>query len=156
MASRPERAFRIADERFTIFDGTGAFLHGGRWNSPGWRVVYASETYPGAILEILVHSRIGKAPRTHAWIEITIPPTVSVEYAERDAVDGWDAPESRPARQFGDVWLRETRTAILVVPSLAAAGLAQNILINQDHPQFTQLTATSPQPVIWDSRLFKI
>jgi RES domain-containing protein len=31
-------------------------LHGARWNSPERRVVYAAETYAGALLEILVHA----------------------------------------------------------------------------------------------------
>jgi RES domain-containing protein len=79
---------------------------------------------------------------------------VHVEYIETGAIEGWDAPQSSIARQFGDEWVREGRTAILVVPSLAASGLARNILINQDHAGFRQLTATRPQPVIWDKRLF--
>ena len=154
MASRPDRAFRIADRRFPIFDGIGAFLKGGRWNSPGHRVIYASETYPGAVLEIFAHTRIGKVPRTHAWVEITIPPHVSMEEADPGILKNWDAPDFVSARQFGDEWLRQQRTLILTVPSLPASGLARNILINQDHPEFTQLKASIPQPVVWGSRLF--
>src|ERR1039458_10207855 len=33
--SGPLRAFRIADMRHPIFDGSGAMLYGARWNSPG-------------------------------------------------------------------------------------------------------------------------
>ena len=44
------RAFRIADRRHPIFDGTGAKLTGGRWNSPGRPVIYAAETFAGALL----------------------------------------------------------------------------------------------------------
>ncbi len=51
-------AFRIADKRFPIFDGTGARLVGGRWNSPGKAVIYAAETFAGAVLEVLVHSNL--------------------------------------------------------------------------------------------------
>src|SRR3954447_6193572 len=75
MASRrsgPLRAFRIADMRHTIFDGTGAMLHGARWNSPGRRVIYAAETYAGALLEILVHAS-GIQPMNQAYVEIAIP-----------------------------------------------------------------------------------
>src|ERR1017187_9056977 len=43
--SGPLRAFRIADMRHAIFDGSGAMLHGARWTSPGRRVIYAAETY---------------------------------------------------------------------------------------------------------------
>ncbi|MGH8336162.1 MAG: RES family NAD+ phosphorylase, partial [Gammaproteobacteria bacterium] len=53
------RAFRIADRRHPLLDGLGAFLNGGRWNSKGRRVIYSSETYAGALLEILAHANIG-------------------------------------------------------------------------------------------------
>lgn len=154
MASRPERAYRVASLKFPIFDGRGAFLRGGRWNSPGRRVIYASETFPGALLEVLAHTRIGKLPPSHAWIEIAIPAGVSIEFVADGKVRGWDKPESRAARRFGDRWFDEGRSLILVVPSLAASGLARNLAINQDHPEFGSLTATRPRPVRWDPRLF--
>src|SRR4051812_21236748 len=87
MASGPDRAFRIADRRHPIFDGTGAYRSGARWNSPGRRIIYAADSYPGALLEMLAHSRIGKLPRTHAWIEIEIPADVSVEQFDGKAAD---------------------------------------------------------------------
>ena len=63
MASRrkgPLRAYRIADVRQPIFDGNGAALYGGRWNSPGRRVIYAAETYAGAMLEKLAQANVGR------------------------------------------------------------------------------------------------
>jgi RES domain-containing protein len=68
----PWRAHRIADRRHNIFDGEGAATFGGRWNSPGRRVIYAAQTYAGAMLEVLVNANIGRMPRQHAWIEIRI------------------------------------------------------------------------------------
>ena len=35
--------------------GMGAYLYGGRWNSPGQYVVYASGNVSLAMLEVLVH-----------------------------------------------------------------------------------------------------
>jgi len=51
------RAWRIVKARHatTAFNGEGARLNGGRWNSPGERVVYASATKSLAALETLVH-----------------------------------------------------------------------------------------------------
>src|SRR5436189_2805602 len=98
MASRPSEAFRIADRRRRIFDGTGAFLHGARWNSPGRRIIYAADTFAGAMLEILAHTEIGKLPRTHAWISISITAEVSVEQVEPDDLPGWDSEFSAGAR----------------------------------------------------------
>src|SRR5450759_5950779 len=94
MASRrsgPLRAFRIADMRHTIFDGSGAMRHGARWNSPGRRVIYAAETYAGALLEILVHAS-GSVPQSQGYIEIEIPSGLSIEELTQDDVARWDAP----------------------------------------------------------------
>lgn len=154
MASRPDRAFRIADRRRPILDGTGAFLYGGRWNSPGRRVIYAADTFAGALLEVLVHARIGAVPRTHAWVEIAIPADVSVEELDPAELPGWAAEESEAARAFGDRWFDEQRSAILVVPSVVTSGIGRNVLINQDHPEFARFSASVPSEVVWDARLF--
>lgn len=58
----PLRIYRIADGRKPIFDGRGAALYGGRWNFPGRYVIYAAETYAGALIEKLVHTNIGRVP----------------------------------------------------------------------------------------------
>ena len=76
LRSGPLRVFRIADMRHAIFDGTGAMLYGARWNSHGRRVIYAAETYAGALLEILVHAS-GSVPRSQGYVEIEIPRIVA-------------------------------------------------------------------------------
>ena len=60
----PLTAYRIADRRHPIFDGAGATQQGGRWNSPGRPLIYASETFAGALLEQLARANIGTLPRT--------------------------------------------------------------------------------------------
>ncbi len=156
MASRrrgPLRAFRIADVRRAIFDGTGAMLNGARWNSPGRRVIYAAETYAGALLEILVHAS-GSVPRSHGYIEIDIPGDVSVEEMAPADVPGWDSLSFDSARRFGDHWYDEKRTAVLLVPSVVTM-VERNVLINQEHPEFSRIRASGPVTVRWDSRLWK-
>jgi RES domain-containing protein len=148
----PIRAFRIADMRHTIFDGTGAMVYGARWNSPGRRVIYAAETYAGALLEMLVHGS-GSAPHNQGFIEIAIPSGVRIEVARVDKVAGWDARSSATARSFGDRWYDERRTPVLMVPSVVTR-MEANILINQEHPDSVRITASAPLPVRWDSRLW--
>lgn len=149
------RAYRIADRRHTIFDGTGARLVGGRWNSPGRAVIYGSETYAGALLEILVHASVGRVPETQSWIEIEVPQEIAVESAEPEAVPGWDAEDQRASRSFGDAWLAEARTAVLLVPSLVTGGQERNVLINPGHRDFGAIAAGEAREVRWDKRLFR-
>ena len=155
MASRrsgPLRAFRIADMRHTIFDGSGAMLHGARWNSPGRRIVYAAETYAGALLEILVHAS-GSVPPSQGYVEIEIPAGLSIEEITPDDVPRWDSPSFGRARIFGDRWFDERRTLVLIVPSLVTL-VERNVLINQAHPDFARIRASEALPVRWDARLW--
>lgn len=148
------RAFRIADRRFPIFDGTGARLIGGRWNSPGRPVIYAAETYAGALLEVLVHSNLGRVPKTHAAIEISIPDSVAMESLDGPSLPGWDAEDHIASRAFGDKWLDTRRSAVLFVPSTILREREHNVLINPEHPDFPRIVAGGPQDVQWDKRLF--
>lgn len=147
----PLRAWRIADHRHAIYDGTGAMLWGGRWNSPGHAVIYASASYACALLERLVHAGIGSIPRNQHVIIIDIPAIDIEEIATAD-VPGWDLPDGSASRACGDEWIREKRTAILVVPSVVAR-MECNVLINPAHPDFGKITYTRPEPVVWDKRL---
>ena len=156
MASRHSgslRAFRIADMRHPIFDGTGAMLHGARWNSPGRRVIYAAETYAGALLEVLVHAS-GAVPKSQGYVEIEIPSNVPVEEVTPEQVPRWDAPSFEAARAFGDRWYDERRTPVLIVPSVVTQ-VERNVLIHQEHPDFVRIQASEALPVRWDSRLWK-
>jgi RES domain-containing protein len=148
------RAYRIADRRHHIFDGQGAATLGGRWNSAGRRVIYAAETFAGAMLEILANANIGRMPSQHAWIEIVIGHSVSVEEVDVLKVRRWDAPDQRTSRIFGDRWYDEQRSTVLIIPS-TVVRVERNVVINQRHPDFRKLRATRPKPVIWDRQLFE-
>jgi RES domain-containing protein len=126
--------------------------YGARWNSPGRRIIYAAETYAGALLEILVHAS-GSIPRNQGYIEIAIPVGLSIEVVTVKDVPRWDSPASESARQFGDRWYDERRTPALIVPSVVTL-VERNILINEEHPHFPRIRASQPMPVRWDARLF--
>lgn len=157
MAFQPEgglKAYRIADQRYPIFDGGGTMLLGGRWNAPGRRVIYAALTFAGAMLEVLVHTNTGRVPTHHAYVEISIPASVRVERLDITEVPGWNAPGYTVSRAFGDRWYDSRRSAVLVVPSVVSQ-VESNVLIHQDHPDFLAIQASEPLPVRWDRRLFR-
>ncbi|KVK73446.1 hypothetical protein WS90_31570 [Burkholderia cepacia] len=148
------KLYRIADTRHTIWSGTGAMLAGGRFNSPGRPVIYAALTFAGAMLEVLVHARIGKVPKTHGWVEAAVPDDVLAEHHTPETLPaGWDAAALQVARRFGDAWLTESRSALLVVPSVVARA-EFNVLVNPMHPDAARIVVADPQPVVWDERLF--
>jgi RES domain-containing protein len=152
--SKAWQAWRIADGRFDPFSPIGAALMGGRWNSPGLGVIYASRSFAGAMLECLAHAGIGRVPRTHVAVTITVPGGVQVEQHEEASLPaGWDHADLRVARTFGDAWIRTRRTAVLVVPSVVARREG-NVLLNPQHSDFRKIDAGSPEPVVWDARLF--
>jgi RES domain-containing protein len=148
------RAFRIADGRFPIFDGTGARLAGARWNSPGRPVIYAAETFAGAMLEILVHANLFRLPRNYLFVEIQIPDSVSRENGSGIDLIGWEQGNQSVTRRFGDRWLNEMQSAVLIVPSVVTGGIETHVLINPLHPEFGKIETGQPRPVRWDNRLF--
>ncbi|HQS03166.1 MAG: hypothetical protein B7Y07_08095 [Halothiobacillus sp. 24-54-40] len=149
------KIFRIGDERHSLWDGTGAALVGGRWNSPGRSVIYGSLSYACAMLEILAHANIGRVPSTHRFVVADVPDSVSVEkYNANTLPYGWDSEQGSSAREFGDLWLKEARSAVLLVPSVVAK-LEWNALVNPLHPDTPQLILSQSEKVIWDKRLFE-
>ena len=160
MASRRKRAqqsaitaYCIADARFPIYDGTGASLTGGRWNSQGKSVIYAALSHAGALLERLVHAGIGELSKNQQIVVIIIPPRVRREqWSAIDLPKGWAEPDAIASRRFGDDWLQARRSAVLIVPSVIAK-YENNVGLNTTHPDFRLIRSSKPEPVVWDSRL---
>ncbi len=148
-------AYRITKQKHPPYDGAGALLHGGRWNPPGQAVIYASDAYAGALLEILVHANLGRLPGPHHAVQITIPHDVALETLEADAHPGWDAPDLTVSRTLGAAWLAARRTAVLVVPSVTSQPFGRTVLINPQHPDAQRIHVADPAPVTWDARLFQ-
>jgi RES domain-containing protein len=146
-------AYRIADGRHPIFDPTGAAMHGGRWNSAGKRVIYASESYAAAMLEVLAHRNAPKLTKNHKSALIRVPDALRIETVRPDDLPGWDSKDEGAAKAFGDAWYDSQRSPILRVPSVVTHGPEFNLVVNAAHPQFRLIVAEDPVAVMWDSRL---
>ena len=66
----------------------------------------------------------------------------------------WNDPGYVASRAYGNAWYDSRRSAVLIVPSHPAMGFERNLLINQLHPDFADIRASRPRPVLWDARLF--
>lgn len=144
--------YRIADKRFGPESGEGAWLYGGRWNSPGRAVIYASSSYAGAMLEKLVHTG-RQIPKHQVCVIFSVPEALKVTELQPGRIRGWDAADCKASRRAGDAWLSGKSSAILLVPSVVFA-VERNALINTAHPEARRVRVQSIEPVRWDERLF--
>jgi RES domain-containing protein len=139
----------------TAFDGEGARLYGGRWNSPGHALVYTAENVSLAALELLVHLQESALLASYALLPATFP-AAAVTALDAAALPArwktWPAPAR--LRQLGDAWLAEGRSAVLAVPS-AVVPAERNYLLNPAHPDFRKVTLGAPQRFAFDRRLAK-
>ncbi|MDJ0636526.1 MAG: RES domain-containing protein [Xenococcaceae cyanobacterium MO_188.B29] len=149
---RTLKAYRIGihNNRYPIFNSTGAKLYPGRWNE-NYPVIYCSSNYSLAMLEKLAHSNTGDIPKNQQWIEIVLPVGTTYETVTTYSLSNWK--ESSVSKRYGDDWIKSKRSCISIVPSVIAP-VDNNILINESHPQFSNITTSLNQPVIWDRRLF--
>lgn len=150
------RAYRIGDRdgRFPVWSAEGARQVAARWHDLGEDVIYASERYSTALLEKLVYCN-GVLPPNQHFVEVSIPEGVSYEVVTKDSLPDWSHPGCTSARAFGSKWYRESRSAILFVPSVVAR-MERNIILNARHPDWVskRIDVGLEQPVYWDQRLF--
>lgn len=146
--------FRIGDPNGTypIYDSQGARLYPGRWNTPASPVIYTSEHYSTAMLEKLVHANAVMPPNQH-YVRIMIPNGTSYEIFQTAAHPGWDGKRENVCKRFGSAWVKEQRSAILIVPSIPAR-LDRNILINPSHADAAKITRELPVLIWWDERIY--
>jgi RES domain-containing protein len=147
--------WRIAKTRdaASAFDGEGARLNGGRWNSVGVRVAYASETVALATLEVLVGLQRSSVLGSYSIVSARID-EARIETLPRDSLPGnWRGyPPPPEAQAIGDRWVLEGRSVALRVPS-AIIDAESNYLLNPAHSDFGTITISSPTAYIFDSRL---
>lgn len=143
-------AWRLASRRYPPLAGEGARLVGGRWNSPGRPLVYASESLALCLAECLVHVT-GSLPKDYATFKIEIPDDGVEELNLKKLKAGWEH-DLAQTRAIGDKWLLAERSLALVVPS-AVLPDSRNILLNPQHPGAVRLRVVSQQPFKFDPRL---
>lgn len=132
------------------FTGEGAAKFGGRWNSRGVRMVYASSTVALAALETLVHLNPLEG-RGFKLIRIEFEDEL-IERLETFP-RGWRSePPTRATQRVGDNWVARGTSAILTVPSVLAPQ-EFNFLFNPAHPDFRRLRISKAVDFSFDPRL---
>jgi RES domain-containing protein len=150
------QAWRIVKEKYaaTAFSGEGASRTGGRWNSHGVWMVYASSSCALAALENLVHLN---PPMIFSYlaIAVSIPEELVEQLPLSRLPPRWQEKPAPPTtRHLGDDWVRQARSAVLSVPSAIIPG-ESNFLLNPAHPDFRKIQISQPEPFSFDPRLLR-
>jgi len=149
------RIWRLVKERHAenAFDGEGARIYGGRWNSPGRRVVYTSGSLALAALETLVHlDSAMPLPRFLAFPSQLLTTDIATANVPSAHSFSGTLPDLMETRRLGDEWLEAGQHLAFSVPS-AIVPQESNLLLNPLHPRFARLVIGSPVIFAIDARL---
>jgi RES domain-containing protein len=150
------RVYRLVKERWaaTALDGSGAKAFGGRWNSPGTAILYASESIALAALELLVHLRRAHVLGSYRLFTLNIPDASLSRLDASDLPLDWRADRLPVSTaRLGDGWAASGRSLALLVPSVIIPR-EHNLLISPAHPDFAAIAGdAASEPFGYDPRL---
>jgi RES domain-containing protein len=139
------------------FNGIGASLEGGRWNSSGVPVVYASEHLAMSAQEKFAHLP-RPLPRSSLYVKFRIR-FGGLAVTRLGAVDlpsDWRAePVPGSTQRMGDAWVAAAKTAILAVPS-ALYPEETNYVLNPAHPDFPKIEIFTAEPFAFDPGMARL
>jgi RES domain-containing protein len=148
-------AWRISQRQHAAiaFTGEGARLFGGRWNSKGTALIYASESASLAALEMLVHLQSPRLLNSYLVARLSFDDSLVEKIDARRLPRNWRSyPALRELQALGDQWLLRRSSAVLQVPSVIVET-EHNFLLNPAHPDFSAIRRGRPRPFQFDPRL---
>jgi RES domain-containing protein len=149
--------WRICRGRFAgeAFSGEGARRFGGRWNSRGVPMVYASSSLALAAIELFVHLEPNQQPDDLISVAATLPAGEPAERLEPERLPAeWWTDDFEQLRAIGDKWIQGTTSLALAVPS-AALRAEWNVLVNPLHPAVAEIKIAEPVEFHFDARMFR-
>jgi RES domain-containing protein len=148
-------AWRLTDEQYAedAFGGEGARRKGGRWNSPGYWVVYTSATASLATLEFLANATHRDLLPFFVLSSCTFDESLVTHVDIDELPANWYDPKPPPElKMIGDEWIHSERSAVLSVPSVIMEH-ERNYLLNSVHSDFKKIKLSPPKPLRFDLRL---
>ena len=141
------------DQAAAAFTGEGARRYGGRWNSVGVPLVYASEHQSLAALEVRVHIDRTRLHLRFQAFAFEFDARLMEVFRIAALPEDWMREPPPPALQLlGDNWVKSGASAILAVPSVIIPK-EFNYLLNPAHPDFKKIVISQPEPFSFDPRL---
>jgi RES domain-containing protein len=151
------RFWRICRSRYAAeaASGEGARRFGGRWNSRGVRVVYASTSLALAAIETFVNLEPNLRLADLVSIEGDLPDALEIGRVEVKTLPAqWHETRDESLRGFGNKWIQGAKTVALLVPSAPIRG-EWNVLLNPVHSGFGAIQFGEPEPFRFDARMFQ-
>jgi RES domain-containing protein len=148
-------AWRIvrASRARVAFTGEGPWRYGGRWNSPGGRIVYVSQHQSTAALEIFANRVPFVVEEEYKAFQLEWPDSLTGIFPVKKLPLNWRiSPPPQETKEIGDRWTQERRSAVLALPS-AISPADTNFLLNPEHPDFKRIRIHSPIDFEFDPRL---
>jgi RES domain-containing protein len=147
-------AYRVSSCRYiNDLSGTGAGTYGGRWNSKGTYVLYASLTPSLALLENIVH--MASIPiEDYCLAKYMVPDDKIKTIKITDLPSDWSSyPSPLHLKIVGDQFVLDNIFLAIKLPSVIMPE-ENNILINPRHPDFKRIKNESTRRIPIDVRLF--
>jgi RES domain-containing protein len=148
--------FRLTTAKYANdLSGTGARLHGGRWNQKGDAVLYTSGSRALAMVEVLVHLTNAFLPLNYQLITIYIPDDSILAFPLKSLPKDWKSIEpNESTKKIVAKWLVENEYLALKVPSVVVEG-EHNYLLNPLHADFLKVKVLKVESFSFDDRLIK-
>lgn len=140
-----------ATSKRKMLSGEGAAIHGGRWNSPGTRIVYLSETLSLAAFELLVHVP-NEVLAPYKYLRISVPEDMILALDEEALPLDWKRPNNPELAAIGDEWIESDVSLGLSLPSALIPG-ERNVILRPDHPDFESIQVGTIRDFRYDPRL---
>lgn len=141
------QGYRLVKRKWlkSAFDGEGARLYGGRWNSKGKACVYLASTESLAILEVMVHLNDYRLLEDYALLEVTFHDDDLMQLPEDGRPDDWMVePAPSSTAEIGDGWLESQSSLVLAIPSVVVPR-ETNYLVNPEHPGFKSMVESAKE-----------
>lgn len=148
--------YRICNPLFSDdLSGTGSKLYGGRWNSKGIAMLYASEHISLSVLEMLVHNQFKDFTIHLSLLHIVFEDNIIVKEVKNNKLKTDWTTDFDYTQFMGDQFIKAGTHAILKVPS-AVIKEEHNFIINPLHVDFKKIKIMQTVSFSTDKRLFSI
>lgn len=146
--------YRIASKAYIRdLSGSGALLHGGRWNAKGVRMLYTSQSLSLAALEVIANTSGSQLNNNLFCVELELPDHLPIDHLDK-LPNNWNVfPYRADTVKTGNDFITKGGLC-LKVPS-AIISTEFNLLLNPLHDDFRHVKFLDARPLILDQRLFK-